>query len=139
MASGLVDIMKQAALAAMDDHQPSDIRFGVVTSISPLKIQITPEFILSSKQLVVPQYLTDYEIDITVTPEGGWVTETHTHTHNIYDTYTGGGSASEHTHRHNINGRKTITIHAALKVGDKVALVRKSGGQSFLILDRISN
>lgn len=31
----------------------------------------------------------------------------------------------------------TITIHNALKVGDKVALLRKQGGQSYFILDRI--
>lgn len=32
---------------------------------------------------------------------------------------------------------KTITINNALKVGDKVALLRKHGGQSYFILDRI--
>lgn len=32
---------------------------------------------------------------------------------------------------------KTITINNALKVGDTVALLRKHGGQSYFILDRI--
>jgi hypothetical protein len=32
---------------------------------------------------------------------------------------------------------KTITIKNALKIGDKVALIRKTGGQSYFILDRI--
>lgn len=32
---------------------------------------------------------------------------------------------------------KTITIKNALKTGDKVALLRKQGGQSYFILDRI--
>lgn len=32
---------------------------------------------------------------------------------------------------------KTMTINNALKVGDKVALLRKQGGQSYFILDRI--
>lgn len=32
---------------------------------------------------------------------------------------------------------KTITINNALKTGDKVALLRKHGGQSYFILDRI--
>lgn len=35
------------------------------------------------------------------------------------------------------NDTKTMTIHGALKVGDKVALLRKQGGQSYFILDRI--
>lgn len=32
---------------------------------------------------------------------------------------------------------KEMTIKNALKVGDKVAMLRKQGGQSYLILDRI--
>lgn len=35
------------------------------------------------------------------------------------------------------SGTKTITIKNALKVGDKVALIRSTGGQSYYILDRI--
>lgn len=35
------------------------------------------------------------------------------------------------------NVEKTITIKNALKTGDKVALIRKTGGQSYFILDRI--
>ena len=34
-------------------------------------------------------------------------------------------------------GNKTLTINNELKVGDKVALLRKQGGQSYFILDRI--
>lgn len=36
-----------------------------------------------------------------------------------------------------VTGTKTMTINGALKVGDKVALLRKQGGQSYFILDRI--
>ena len=48
----------------------------------------------------------------------------------------------EHLTNHNVginidNKYKTITIQNALKVGDKVALLRKQGGQSYFILDRI--
>lgn len=32
---------------------------------------------------------------------------------------------------------KSITVYSTLKVGDKVALLRKTGGQSYFILDRI--
>jgi hypothetical protein len=33
--------------------------------------------------------------------------------------------------------KKTMIVHNALKVGDKVALLRKQGGQSYFILDKI--
>ena len=37
-----------------------------------------------------------------------------------------------------INGEEqTVTVFNALKIGDKVALLRKQGGQSYFILDRI--
>lgn len=32
---------------------------------------------------------------------------------------------------------QTMVIHNALKIGDRVALLRKQGGQSYFILDRI--
>lgn len=37
----------------------------------------------------------------------------------------------------NANGNETITINNALKLNDKVALLRGQGGQSYFILDRI--
>ena len=37
-----------------------------------------------------------------------------------------------------LNGEtQTMTINNSLKIGDKVALLRKQGGQSYFILDRI--
>ena len=66
-----------------------------------------------------------------------WATENHTHSHSISDTYSGGGSAGNNTHKHNITGKKTMKVHGALKVEDKVAMLRKQGGQSYFILDRI--
>lgn len=36
-----------------------------------------------------------------------------------------------------ITGRKTVTIHSGLKVGDKVIMLQKSGGQKYIVIDRI--
>ena len=48
----------------------------------------------------------------------------------------------EHLTNHKVkivedNVEKTITIKNELKTGDKVALIRKTGGQSYFILDRL--
>ena len=115
MASGLLEVMKMAAKEVSENGQPTDLRIGTVTSAKPLKIQVSSQFILPSSLLIVPQHLTDYEINV----EMDWDTET----------------ADLHTH--GIKGKKTIKIYNALKVGDKVALLRKQGGQSYFILDRI--
>ena len=34
---------------------------------------------------------------------------------------------------------KQMTIHNALRIGDEVILVRKKGGQKYLVLDRVVN
>lgn len=129
MASGLIDIVKRASMDAMDNAKMSDLRFGTVTSISPLNVQITNQFTIPKDLLVVPEKLTDYEIETTITTEYGWKTE---------DTAGGSGDDSFATHNHKIkHEKKKIKIHNALKVGDKVVLVRKQGGQLFYILDRL--
>lgn len=117
--------MKQAAVDAMESGQPTDLRYGVVTSVDPLKIQITPQFILPESVLVVPQHLTNYEIPISV----NWTTSS---------VSGGSGDASFASHNHTIaEEQTTITINNALQVDDRVALLRSKGGQSYFVLDKV--
>ena len=124
MSSGLIDIMKRASMDAMDNAQMCDLRFGKVTSVNPLKVQITNQFTIPESLLVVPKHLTNYSVSVTM----DW---------NTAATSGGSGDSSFASHQHGISGNKTITINNALKIGDKVALLRKTGGQSYFILDRI--
>ena len=67
MSTGLLKLIKQAALDAVKSGQPCDIRYGVVTSVNPLKIQLTPQFTLPDCVLVVPKRFTeDYEIKVEI-------------------------------------------------------------------------
>ena len=128
MATGLIDIMKRAAVDAEENNKPCDLRYGTVTSASPLKIQVTNQFILPKSVLIVPEHLTDYEVEIT-TSGYGWKTENKS---------GGSGESSFASHNHNINESKRIVkVHGALKVGDKVVLLRQRGGQFYFILDRL--
>ena len=115
MATGLIDIMKRASLDAEENSKPADLRVGTVMSTKPLKIQVTNQFVIPESMLIVPEHLTDHEVQVTI----NWTTE----------------NAESHTHP--VNGKKTMVIHGALKSGDKVALLRNRGGQSYLILDRV--
>lgn len=124
MSSGLIQIMKEASMNAMQNAQICDLRYGKVISTSPLKVQVTQQFTLPEKLLVVPQSLTDYEVEVTV----DW---------NTGSKSGGSGEDSFASHNHAISGKKKMKVHNALKVGDKVALLRKQGGQSYFILDRI--
>ena len=115
MSSGLVSVIKEIAMEAVDNSKMPDLRFGTVVSASPLKIRVTNQFILPSSMLIVPQHLTDYEIEIT-TSGYGWL---------------------DNNGDEMIQNNKKIKVHGALKSGDKVALMRKQGGQSYFVLDRL--
>lgn len=116
MSSGLVSVIKQIAIDAVDNSKMPDLRFGTVISDSPLKVRVTNQFIIPSSMLIVPQHLTDHEIEIT-TSGYGWLDN--------------GGDEM-------IQSKKKIKVHGALKSGDKIALLRKQGGQSYFILDRLT-
>lgn len=152
MSTGLVEVIKQAAINANDNAQLCDLRYGTVVSTNPLSVQVTNLFTIPQSLLVVPEHLTDHSVEVTI----NWQTATsgnHVHTYSSNTTSVGGGSDEEafeaHSHgvdgatdidgehHHLLVGRKTMTVHGGLKVGDKVALLRKSGGQSYFILDRI--
>lgn len=124
MTTGLIEIMKRAAKEVYENDQPTDLRFGTVVSVKPLKVQVTNLFTIPQSMLVVPKHLTDYEVEVTV----DWTTENQS---------GGSGDSAFASHNHDVKGKKKMKVHNALKNGDKVALIRKHGGQSFYILDRI--
>ena len=124
MATGLIDVMKRASMEAVANAQMCDLRYGEVTSVNPLKVHITNLFTIPASMLVVPEHLTDHKVDVTI----DWTTDS---------TSGGSGESAFSSHNHTVKGKKSMTIHGALKVGDKVAMVRKQGGQSYFILDRI--
>lgn len=102
MATGLIELIKIAALEAIETNQMCDLRYGTVSSVSPLKVKVTSQFTIPQSLLVVPEHLTDHDVSVTLDNED-----------------------------------KTMRVKSALKIGDKVALLRKTGGQSYFILDRI--
>ena len=127
-ANNLVELIKQAAKEAVEAGQDSDFCYGTVTSASPLKILVEQKMELTSAQLVLTRNVTDFKTYITAG-----------NTKNYY--YTGdpdeGGTAPvSPSHVHAI-GKIQVTIHNALKQGDKVVLIRKKGGQEYLVLDRV--
>jgi hypothetical protein len=121
MASDLIPLIKQAAKNMIDNEQLCDLRYGRVVSTSPLKVKVTDQFIIPSSLLIVPQHLTNYKVNVNV----GWTTNENDEPETV------------DPHDHDISGTKTMTIYNALQIGDKVALLRKQGGNSYFILDRV--
>ena len=55
------------------------------------------------------------------------------HTHGVVGvTQSAGGS-----HSHKVKGRMTVTVHNALKQGEKVLLMMEDGGQTYYVIDRV--
>ena len=129
----LIEIIKQAAIEAVIASNPCAIMFGTVASTTPLKINVEQRLTLDTSHLVLTSLVRDIEVDMTVNHS----TENHTHTHTISDTYSGGGSASSETHNHAVTGKKTMTVHLGLKVGESVMLLQVQGGQKYIVLDRV--
>ena len=129
----MIESIKKAALEAGENSKPCAVMFGKVTSVSPLKINVEQKMTLTSAQLILSRNVTDFKVNMTF----DHYTENHKHTHTISDTYTGGGSASEETHKHQVKGKKEVTVHNSLIVGDNVVLMRMQGGQKYVVWDRV--
>ncbi len=140
-AVGLVKVIKQAALDAVNAAKPVEICFGKVTSKKPLKILVEQKMTLGEKQLVLSRNVTTFTTEVTV----DWKSENHSipHNHDINltdssgDTITGSTENKDVPHIHEITGKKKITIHNELVVSDEVILVRQQGGQKYIVWDRI--
>lgn len=109
-----VQTMKKAALDAMEASKPVNICFGAVTGTDPLRINVEQRFVLNAAQLILSRNVTDYETTVSI----NWDTDT----------------VMEHVH--NVSGKRKITIHNSLAVGDEVILIRQQEGQKYLVLDR---
>lgn len=95
------------------------VMYGTVTSVTPLEIRVEQKITLKKEQLTLTWAVVDHEVDITV---------------NHYTESGACGVGGPHTHQ--VLGRKTIIIHNNLRLGEKVVLMRKQGGQQFVVLDR---
>lgn len=130
----MVELMKKAAIEAVEASSPSGIFFGTVVSPSPLKINVEQRLTLEEPQLILSTLVSEFTVNMTVDHYTQNETE---HTHAVQDTYTGGGSSSPTSHLHAYRGTKAFRVHLRLQAGEKVILLRVQGGQKFIVLDRV--
>lgn len=127
----MTDFLKQIQEVVKNTNeagQPADYVFGTVTKASPLQIQVSQKIVLTDAQLALTRNVTDYEVNVSIT---GWKTQTKS---------GGSGYAEFASHNHDIEISKSkMTIHNALKVGDKVVMMKQKGGQQYLVIDRVVN
>lgn len=161
----LMRLIKQASLEAVNQEKLTSLITGTVISTEPLKIQVSQKLVLSMAQLILSRNVTDFDLEMTVDHETEEykleIDTTHNHGTASFDEQTShkhidsaGGETEESTistehshadagawfnleHSHKYKGKKIFKVHKALKVGEKVILIRESGGQRFYVIDRI--
>lgn len=119
-----VEVVKRAAVEAVEAQKPVHLLFGQVISVSPLKIQVDQKSIYTEKMLVLTRNVTDFEVDMTVS-------------HITLNRAGGSGDPAFASHNHDYKGKKKFKVHNALIKGDWVLLGRIQGGKRFVVIDRI--
>lgn len=61
-----VENIKKIVLQAMEAGDPCDVISGTVIKEGPLEIKLNQKNILSGDQIIVPEYLTDHKIWMTI-------------------------------------------------------------------------
>ena len=133
--TNLTQAIQLVAAKAYKASSPMSILVGKVTSTEPLKIFVgSVNAELTKDHLVLTNAVTDHFVDIHVnhltdTVSGEWDT---THGHSNAGT---GTIPTDHVHSY--SGRKKIKIYNGLQVGEFVVIIKATGGNSYIVLDRI--
>lgn len=146
-ANDLVNAMKRAALGAVESSSPVAVYFGEVQTASPLTINVEQKMILGEKQLILSRNVTDFTTMVTVDCVSESSISAHSHNLGIISelggdpehihSVSGKTGIKDLAHTHNITGKKKITIHNTLVIGEKVIILRQQEGQKFIVWDRI--
>ena len=125
----LVKLMLEAGKDANPSSELTDLIYGKVVSISPLKVQIVnePRMVLSEAFLILSPLCQEKKFTIPV-----WNTDDESsHTHLLQGTKTDAGTS----HSHSIP-KQEVLVWRGLDVGDKVLMLRIHQGNMFYVLQR---
>ena len=149
MLGDLVESMKRAALDVMRNANLTAVLFGEVINDEPLQIMVEQRLTLDEEFLVLTRNVTDYDVDVTIKWVSDSALESHRHSFGARTSDSGGDPSHTHhigggstnsvdlSHEHEITGRKTMTVHAGLQIGEIVLLIRQEGGQKYIVVDRV--
>ena len=123
----LVQLLKELSKKTNDAQEPFEHRKGTVEFVKPLTVRVDRKLILEEDDLILTHLVRDYDVDISVS-------------HETKDFELVEGALTDiKNHKHEYKGRKRITVHNGLKVGEDIVLLKVQGGQSYIVLDRYKN
>lgn len=126
----MIDIIKRAAIEAMQSTGPVNIMEAVVVSPPPnvsIRLINNPKMVIPKQLIVVSEYLTRHKRSFSISSS------------NVEDIMTEAGMGP---HAHDItslNIAGQIEFTDELKTGDKVMVANLSGGQKYYVFDRIKS
>ncbi|MGG7176196.1 DUF2577 domain-containing protein [Clostridium paraputrificum] len=143
----LVGLIKQGAANAIPQTSLTDLMFGTVTSVEPLRILIENRFEVDSSFLLLSPFCYEKKIKIEIpTHEHSITVQDHIglkHKHYVDETNTKETEENEDiTLKHEASissvAKKVIEVPIwdGLNVGDKVSLLRVSNGQKYYVMDK---
>lgn len=120
----LLPAIQQAVKQSVEAARPSDYILGTVETVSPLSIRLNSRDLVTEDFLILTDAVRNYNVDITVS-------------HQTENRAGGSGDPSFASHNHDYKGRKRITVHNGLAVGEIVVMLRQGGGQQYCVLSRV--
>lgn len=122
----IVGAIKEIVVNTIRSLSLSDIEIGEVVSEDPLIIQTESKIPLDASSIILTKNTSLHSIDMSVD-------------HLTENRAGGSGMAEYASHNHEYKGRKTYLVHNELLVGEKVILLRESGGQRYIAMDKFYN
>lgn len=122
----IVNTIKEIASTVILNGEPMEVIVGEVVSVSPLAIKIDPKLTVPEENIILTKNTCEWTMEMSV----DHVTEKRA---------GGGGMAEFASHNHDYVGRKKYLVHNQLVMGDKVIMLKETGGQRYIALDRWYN
>lgn len=126
----LVELIKKAAIEAVDTSKPTAVVFGTVVSTSPLKISVEQKLTLTEEFLILTKNVMDYQTQISF--DNPSIKQVFT-TWNMSEISE--STPSKLSFKESIE--HDVTIYNALQKDETVILIRLQGGQKYIVLDKV--
>ena len=122
----ILNVIKSAAVTAVENTKPATMLVGLVVSESPLQIALDSTLIIPEDRIMLTKNTCEWTMEMSVD--------------HITENRAGGGGYAEYaSHNHEYKGRKKYLVHNQLNNGDLVWLFQETGGQRYIAIDRVYN
>ena len=122
----MVNTIKEIANTVIENGEPMEVIVGEVVGVSPLAIKIDPNLTIPEENIILTKNTCEWTAEMSVD--------------HVTENRAGGGGYAEYaSHNHDYTGRKKFLVHNQLVMGDKVIMLKETGGQRYIALDRWYN